>query len=304
VSLLSNSEVIPMCLVAVVRYLTRVASAGAEDVQTIDRLLTHLNLRAREDQEPEGGMKKRVAETCSEFLRIGLFSTTDDGKLQLSPSLPAAARDPSTAESLLPGTVADLALRPEGDEAFGLALAWLLSLDPLSAPGSWDELAKAETRPEDSPERRLSDMAKSVGIQNDTRFGQLRHWSCYLGFAWTHALQGSVRIVPDPTLHLRWRLRQIFGVSTRLTMPVFADRLGRACQVLEGGEMREAAPKLQPDRAGVFSKSTSLALLRLDDERVIELEARQADSDRVLLDVDGQFTPFTHIRLRLEEVNG
>ena len=68
--------------------------------------------------------------------------------------------------------------------------------------------------------------------------------------------------------------------------------------------MREAAPKLQPDRAGVFSKSTSLALLRLDDERVIELEARQADSDRVLLDVDGQFTPFTHIRLRLEEVNG
>ena len=299
-SVLSNTEVIPMCLIGVVRYLTRIAPAG-EELETLDGLMTHSGLRGKDDNEPEGGMRKRVVDTCNEFVRLGLLAN-DAGKLSLSPSLPAASQDRATAEALLPITVTDALLRQNNDDqSFGLALAWYLSLDPLTAPGNWDELAKAESRPEDAPERRLSEMAKSLDIRNDTRFGQFRHWSVYLGFAWAHSLQGSVRIVPDPTSHVRWRLPEIFSAESRLELPTFLRRLSTICPVFEGGELRDAAPKLKAETPGTLSRSTSIALLRLQDQGLIALEARRADSDRVLLDISGELKPFTHISHREPE---
>jgi hypothetical protein len=301
-SLLQNSEVLPMYLIAVTRYLAYIAGPAGESIDAIDRLMTHTVLRGNDDSDPEGGMVRRVKDTCAEFVRLGLFVETTDGRIQLGQALSAFI---SAGDHIIPLAVTDAVLRPgEGDEQFGRALAWYLSLDPLTAPGSWDQLAKSGGRQVDTSETELATVAKSLGIGNDTRFGQFRHWCCFLGFAWGHALQGNVRILPDPTSQLRWRLSQVFGEDRRLSLPVFLDRLSNRCSVLDGGDFREAIPKTGPGDSGAVSRTTSLALLRLHDEGTIVLESSRADADRVLLHRRGQLAAYTHVALALERTGG
>lgn len=300
-SVLTNTEAIPMCLMAVVRYLTQVAGPAGEEPQVIDRLMTHVSLRG-DDRTPESGPKLRIQETCREFEAVGLL-VTEEGRLRLQRPIEAQRQGREAEARAIALAATSVLLDPtHGDEAFALALAWYLGLDPLTAPGSAKELALAETSPLDTAERQLSDMARDLNVRNDTRFGQLRHWAVFLGFAWAHSLQGTVRIVPDPTTHLRWRLAEVFAGQSRLPLPEFAERLSALCPVFEGGSYRLLAPKLAAETPGRLSRSTSMALKRLEHEGTISLQSRTADAARLLLNFGGEVKPYTHIALAKEVV--
>jgi hypothetical protein len=292
VSVLKQAYAVPSRVLGVFRYLLH-TRGQREQLETLVRVLSPESLGLKSDQQSDGdreGVGKDMVEaTVTECVAAGLLVETDGG-VTFSPTLPAEARNPKTAESLFPVTLTSLFFDPEHDtnHDLGLAMAWYLSLDAYSAPWNWPEVERAM----------LSSGTKDLLKLNDLRYHMLEDWFCFLGLGWTYSL-GEKRLTPDPTHHLRARLGSLFPgpARSRHSLGDVIARLAALSPVFEGGFLREQVPSAKAeDGANRLSTVTALGLLRLRDEGFIELY-HESDATTLFLPDGDQDQPFSHAAL-------
>lgn len=248
--------------------------------ETAEALLSPASLKG------EDGVEKltMVRRTIDECVRLGLFVAQEE-LLVLNSDLPAAARSSDTVAAALPGAILDLILQPSDgpNEDLAASLAWFLAQDALAAPGTWGEFAKA-----------LQDQGATDVLRfNDTRYDNFWYWSRYLGLANVIASPTPTnntleeRLSPDPTVCLRRMLREVLpGGSARVPVAECLRAVAARCPLFEGGTIRDVMDQYVPARdARHLSSTTSLALLRLEDEGTVTMRML-ADADALIL-VDG-----------------
>lgn len=249
--------------------------------ETAEALLSPASLKG------EDGVEKltMIRRTIDECVRLGLFVAQEEEFLTLNSDLPAAARSSDTVAVALPGAILDLILQPSDgpNEDLAASLAWFLAQDALAAPGTWGEFAKA-----------LQDQGATDVLKfNDTRYDNFWYWSRYLGLANVIASPTPAsntleeRLSPDPTVCLRRILREVLRErGTRVSAAECLRAVAARCPLFEGGSIRDAMDQyVQPREAKHLSSTTSLALLRLEEEGTIIMRML-ADADALIL-VDG-----------------
>jgi hypothetical protein len=290
---LFEPQVTPSCLIAVVRYLLRCTKDASEKRDTLEALLMPPALRRREDGTVDEPDRPGLWETISEFKRMGMFEVTRD-RIALVDGVLNQYADRYAIEKKLPLIVSDFASGRTGKPADRLleATSWYLSLPVIGAPGKWDEIDEGDYRT----------TAENLGLRNSVRAPQLRHWASYLGLVWACSLRGHAFLVPDPTAQLRLRLSGLREELGAEWMPFrrFMRAISDQVPVLEGGAIRQRmAYQDRWEAESRLSTSTSLALLRLQDERRLDLVAN-ADADIVVLDAHTRTQNISHVRI-LEE---
>jgi hypothetical protein len=134
---------------------------------------------------------------------------------------------------------------------------------------------------------------------NDARYSQFVDWVCFLGFAWRHNLKEKDLITPDPTAYLRFALSTLIEIRKGEPLPVgdFINKLAAQCPVFETGRFRLDIERNIGGRATEqhLSSTTALGLLRLQEEKLIELTKRSDAPVYVFPDGD-QNQSHTHIR--------
>jgi hypothetical protein len=209
--------------------------------------------------------------------------------LSLDPQLRDAFASPADVPHRLPAVILERVLGPNGDQDLSYALAWYLTQDVLGAPGTW------KTFGDRLVEQGLRDMMRF----NDNKYQMLSYWAPYLGFASNYALvgQGSStddrggveeRMAPDPTQCLRRILASILPPDgRRIRLVECMEAVAASCPLFESGDIRkEMESYAAPRPLRHLSSTTSHALLRLVDERTIDLELR-SDADGLIL-VEGK----------------
>jgi len=293
VSVLKQVYAVPSRVLGVFRYLLH-ARGQREQRETLVGVLAPESLGTKKSDQPsdserEGAGKDMVEAAVNECVAAGLLVEADGG-LTFSPTLPAEARNPKTAETLFPVTLASLFFDHERDtnHDLGLSIAWYLSLDAYSAPGNWPEVERAM----------LSSGTKDLLKLSDVRYHMLEDWLCFLGLGWTYSL-GEKRLTPDPTHHLRARLGTLFPGPARSRHPLgeVIARLAALSPIFEGGFLREQVPATKTEEgASRLSTVTALGLLRLRDEGFIELY-HESDATTLFLPDSDQDQPFSHAAL-------
>lgn len=296
----------PSRILGVYRYLLHAKRQRAPR-EELEALLMPENLPLKDaqstggsaDEEPEEkkGSPKRemVQRTIDEAITMRLIAS-DGGDVLLHPDLPAAARSPGSGEQAARRTLGSLLLSTENvaNHDLAKAIAWYLGQDVYSAPSSW-----ADVEQKYSVEKRALEMTNS-------RFGQLLHWSRFLGFAWAHAVPekadqkpSRLALTPDPYWQLRWRIADLFLDRQSAVLPlaaVVAD-LALAVPVLEGGSFRSALEGgLLPTREPhALSTSSAHAWLRLHEDGFVRLAYRSDGTAFVFPLGDGEerFTEVT-----------
>lgn len=296
----------PSRILGVYRYLlhARWQRAGREELEA---LLMPENLPLRDaqpaggtaDEEPEEkkGAPKRemVQRTIDEAITMRL-AVSDGADVLLHPDLPPAARSPESGDLVARRTLSSLLLSSENpaNDDFAKALAWYLGQDVYAAPSNWADV-----------EQKYSVEKKALEMTN-SRFGQLLHWSRFLGFAWAHAAPekagqkaSRLALTPDPYWQLRWRLTDLFAEQRSAVLPlaaVVAD-LAVAVPVFEGGRYRNALeggllPTREPHE---LSSSSAHAWLRLHEDGLVRLAYRSDGTAYVfpLGDREERFTEVT-----------
>jgi len=275
----------------VFRYLLQ-KNGQRESREKLERYLSPESLiRVGADDGLARGMIKG---SISECLKMELLITEDDSAeagVAINPDLPEEARHKSKGDRLLPLTLASLMLSNQRDANRNLALVitWYLVQDALSAPGNWGVFEQA--------------LIKQVGADklgmNDARYSQFADWVCFLGFAWRHNLKGQDLLTPDPTSYLRGAIRGLLVKGDQpLPLGQFFKELGERCPVFETGKLRveiENRVRFRESDQHV-SSTTTLALLRLADEKAIKLSSR-SDAAVYTFPDGQQIKSFTHISL-------
>jgi hypothetical protein len=298
----------PSRILGVYRYLLRAKGqrVAREDLEAL-LMPTHLPLKVSQpagegtDDEPEEKKgehpRAQVKRAIDEAIKMRLAALEGEDLL-LHPDLPAAARSPLFDERLARRTLSSLLLSPENAANHDLAkaIAWYLGQDVYAAPSSWADIDR---------DQKYS-LAKQALEMANPRFGQLLHWSRFLGFAWAHAApekagqRGSqLALTPDPYWQLRWRLAELFAEQRSAVLPlaaVLAD-LAAAVPVFEGGTFRNALegdllPAREPHQ---LSSSSAHAWRRLHDDGLAKLAYRSDGTAYVfpLGDSEERFTEVT-----------
>jgi len=282
-SLMSNPLATPSCVVAIFRYLAR--AGGPVEKHYLEKLLSPDALITA------GASRDRVVENIKESVRAGLLAEKD-GFVELNPSLPAEARDPTAGREMLPDTVSSLVYTTERDANRNLsrATAWFLAQNAYDPPGTWREV-----------QAKLTDqMGQERFGLNDIQYGQFADWTCFLGFAWGHRRTGPQKkfLVPDPTAYLRRNLGRLIGPDEEAPIAVFMQRLKELCPVFEEGTLRTSVEKSFASREkGHLSTVTSFALLRLRDEGHLEVSMLQ-DADAFILHGAREEVRVSHVRTK------
>jgi len=137
---------------------------------------------------------------------------------------------------------------------------------------------------------------------SDAWFQNLAYWTRYLGFSnlidtFKQNDEFKKHIIPDPTEAIDKHLSLIFS-SKKLPIKEFHDLLGNILPVLEGGGVRDQLESnLRNEfkrKEGYFSKSTSLAIKRLEMRNKIKLE-KVSDTMTWILDLGQDHEQITHI---------
>lgn len=277
-SLLSQIYATPSRVKGAVQLLARERGQRLKR-QSAEELLSPEPLLRSGDDDTPGDRRAMVSAVIDECVRLGLFREDGDS-LMLDPDLPETARRYETISTVLPAIILDRVLDPgaEANQDLAAALAWFLGQDALDAPGTWEELGSAVER----------QGMKEILRFNDTRYGMFVYWSRYLGLTNMLAIPVNSntweeRLAPDPTRCLRRIVVELpVRDGERLPAAEFLQRVSARCPLFEGGALRSA---MDPDRdkAGRFlSSTTSLALLRLEEEGLLRLEML-SDAEALLL---------------------
>jgi hypothetical protein len=275
-SIVSVAEAMPNRLLAI--YGALLARTGGETRERLKAQMVPPSLRGGRDNQSTAVFDASLREARA----IGLV--TEDGDNLAVP--PAAHPKPRQKEDeafrahvlrvLCDETLAD----ETGQSNVAPALAWLLMQDPLR-PMPWSE------NPLPIITRQLVG-GDSLDLGNASRLQTLAYWARCLGFARLVGA-GQVYIVPDPHDAISRLLPEVFDIGAPLRAREFRKRLADLCPVLEDGSIRarieqqarDEVVRANPQR---LSRSTSLALLRLEASGRIELQERH-DSEVCLLDL-------------------
>jgi hypothetical protein len=237
--------------------------------------------------------------TLTRWKQLGFFKDVD-GMISLSE--PIARIDTDDLDGLRVG-VLRLILAPENNAAVlgedsddgegskaadcTRALAWALVQDPYAFPSTYKSGEALQDKQGVKPRIFI----------NDTRWSGFAEWAVFLGIAW-FALQN---LVPSPAFAVRKMLNDVFLDASELPQTEFFVRLAAVLPVVDGGSYRKAveAQISRPWRKEIpneVSPSLSAALMTLEAEGALRLEARSDAPSRRLLGATGrELRPISHL---------
>lgn len=303
-SVISSVEAVPNRLEQLWLYLTEHATKGISEEELKHTFSPPSLGKRNEDGESEAG-GNIYSSVLRESLAIGL-AIRDETKRKIFPGMtPTVKTSPNTwltnqlrQKLTSPEAASEL---DQGDVPY--ALAWL-SLLPPQIPVVFSDSRALDIK-RDFPKN-----DRGFGITNNNNLHQCYYWGRFLGlanisFKYTTSSGKKITqrtVIPDPTCAIHSLLPTIFSGEKELTASTFLDRLGQSCPVLERGEARKfvisqaAYPEAFPSD-DELSGGTSLAMLRLEAEKVITLEDR-SDAQNPCMMAPGATKPrFSHIRL-------
>lgn len=283
-------------LIPLSKYLLGKSSQNSDDIKNIFA--------------PNGVDPKKLNNTIQRWAQLGLFLKSDEN---LSLSEDFSSIKASEFESAFPKKLCRLIFSEEnspaedffktGKNASDLTrgIAWMLCQDPLKfsqyLSGGFDDVQREFLIPQCND--------KSI-VQNNTRWPILRRWASFLGF-----LTGTEsKSFLDPTLAVERVLPDIFEdckanikqVEKRELLPldVFIKQLGIKVPVFDGGTHRLRVisiinhQELTLPLKDVLSKTTSLALKRLEFEKKIKLVNISDAGSSMSLDYENNSPPETY----------
>ncbi len=281
-SILKEPLATPSRVRGVVRYLLQ-TKEKQEKRETLERMISPDEL-VKDVPSPRPMLRK----TINELIKVGLL-VGDEEKIAINPNLLEDVRNPQFGDKLLPNTLAYLffASNNPDEEDFGLVCAWYLAQDIYKAPGTWEEVEQQVSK---------QGVGNLLKMSNNTLYGQMDDWMCYMGLVWGHAL-GKRVIVPDPTVYIQRNLKDLFQgqVRGKLQIREFIDRLAEKCPLFETGKFREQVEeKIGFRLPNHLSTSTAFALFRLQDDGCIQL-IKESDADLFILPSGDKEAGFSHI---------
>lgn len=281
-SILKEPLATPSRVRGVVRYLLQ-TKEKQEKRETLERMISPDEL-VKDVPSPRPMLRK----TINELIKVGLL-VGDEEKIAINPNLLEDVRNPQFGDKLLPNTLAYLffASNNPDEEDFGLVCAWYLAQDIYKAPGTWEEVEQQVSK---------QGVGNLLKMSNNTLYGQMDDWMCYMGLVWGHAL-GKRVIVPDPTVYIQRNLKDLFQgqVRGKLQIREFIDRLAEKCPLFETGKFREQVEeKIGFRLPNHLSTSTAFALFRLQDDGCIKL-IKESDADLFILPSGDKEAGFSHI---------
>jgi len=282
-SILKEPLATPSRVRGIVKYLLQ-TKEKQEKREILERVLSPNEL-VKDAPSPRPMLRK----TIHELIKVGLLEEDED-KIVINPSLLEDVRNPQFGDQLLPNTLAYLffASNNQDEEDFGLVCAWYLAQDIYEAPGTWEEVEQQVSK---------QGVGNLLKMSNNTLYGQMDDWMCYMGLVWGHALGGKRVIVPDPTVYIKRNLKDLFQCQVRgkLQIREFIDRLAEKCPLFETGKFREQVEeKIGFRLPNHLSTSTAFALFRLQDDDCIKL-VKESDADLFIFPGVGNEEGFSHI---------
>lgn len=237
-----------------------------------------------------GGRSGIAADVVRECKRLGIITVEADGCYRLCPALchandtgfllwlEAILLDPTKAEA------ADQA-------SFPYALAWLLEQDPAEPFEFGDNISDLITS-------QCGSEVDAFGLTNRARSQNFVYWAQYLGYAWRLGVENFEAVMPDPTRAIERHLPQLLGGSKELLISELLHAWGTRSPVLDGGTARKEIVEMCQGTAHrdsmLLSRSSSIALLRLEERGVIKLE-RRADALTHTLNTKPNLRPISHL---------
>lgn len=174
---------------------------------------------------------------------------------------------------------------------FSLALSWLQaqnSIENLDWSDSVSNIVNSD----------LNDDYLELDLTNNSRWQHFGYWCVYLGFATKVYIAEKIYLCPDPTEAISHEIKTIFTKTKEMNIKGFFLSLSTTLPVLEYGSIRKKIN--ESIREGLqlpedtLSKSTSLALLRLENRNIIKL-IHKSDADSVLIQDDNNNKTISHI---------
>ncbi len=278
-SVVTSWEPVPNRIEAVARYLSGRRSVSNDELFAIfsPSSLTRSNVV--------------ITGVVRELQRLGIIERDDKQRWSVTERAPNA----KDVRSL----IAQILLTPEfaedaGQQWVAPAIAWFLSQDtrePLTIGENWRIRV----------ERDFSSEPTDLDLKNHTVCEQFAYWVVYLGFGWRLARGKGETLVPDPSVALESALRATMKVGEQIPLSEAIERVATACSVMEGGIVRQLIEdKLVPERQrpdGRLSRSTSLALARLESSKIVSMPNPLADAVVTVLDLWPKRRRVSHIRL-------
>ncbi|MEA5511955.1 protein DpdG [Crocosphaera sp. UHCC 0190] len=220
--------------------------------------------------------------SLTEAIKCGLLVeiiTEEITEIAINSNLPENVRNKKTGDLKLPNTLSDLffASNNEDEYDFGLVCAWFLAQYIYDPPNTWEKVEQAV-------HQQKVDQTLGLKMTNNTLYGQMDDWMCYLGLAWGHGLDKKRILVPDPTVYLKRNLKSLFNeTGEKVYLREFISRLAKKCPLFETGHFRDTIEaNIGQRETNYLSTSTAFALFRLQDEGYIQL-IRESDGDLMLL---------------------
>jgi hypothetical protein len=179
-----------------------------------------------------------------------------------------------------------------GQPYFAKVLAWFLCQDP-AIPIAFSNNLRQEVDQECCSEA-------GSELRNAAAFQNFIYWAQYLGYAWQMQIGPSRLVVPDPTLALERLLPDILASQIELPVAKLMVEINKRIQVFEGGNARDFVegnlPTAKKRKSGTLSKTTSLALCRLERKGAFRLESR-SDAPAMNLAIWPNERPVSHVIL-------
>jgi hypothetical protein len=177
----------------------------------------------------------------------------------------------------------------ESQRAFAFALSWLLTQSPRR-PLNFSINQKMKLQ------EQLGE-ADDYQLTNFSNWQNLCYWGRYLGYCMFLGLKGVTWVVPDPSIALRRHFDVMLPDKDRMRVADVVSELAERNPVFEGGYARvevESRFSKAPREQNRLSESTSLGILRLEQQGLIRLEAL-ADADVLSLDLGDTQRAVTHV---------
>jgi len=297
-SIITTAQAVPSRLFSL--YAALADSPAGEPRERLEAWSTPPSLRTRGGSEEDGeGSTTLFTNTFAEARRLGLIEEEGE-KIRLGNDARGGSDKKGLSEEQFKNYLLRTLFEPkraaETQQAgFMLALAWLLTLNPLVPIGFREA-------PQNRLKATLGDDYAETELTSLNRYQNMLYWARYLGFAILYgSSDGDRRVIPDPTRAIQGAIPAIFAEAPILAASEFMARLSAIYPVFEGGSARQRIDQMSGHSSlsddGKLSPATSFALQRLADARTIEF-SQSADAAPFILEVGARAIRFSHIAKR------
>jgi len=292
-SIITTFEAVPSRLFSI--YAALADSEDGELRSHIEAWATPPSLATRGGGEEDEGSTELFTSALKEARKLGIVEENND-RLKISSEVRGAKENRRLPEAefrtYISEVLFDRARAAKAEQsAFMLAVAWLLSQNPLQ-PLNFSEA------PQNMLKAELGDQWEKTQLTNRSCYQNFLYWARYLGFATFVGYGSERRVFPDPTNAIAERLPRIFGDNQILDIESFLSKLSGILPVFEGGTVRAELDAMRTwthTNENRLSIATSLAMQRLADRGAITLES-VADARGRILDFEVETARVSQIR--------